>query len=183
MEKIQAGTKLNDFTFDTPFASGVALSDKVKEADKTVLLFLRYYGCRICQLEMREYTAAYDRLKAKNAQLLVVLQSPVSTMLAQTKPGEVPYDIICDPEMKLFQQFELHVAASKETMTRPEDAEKIAEKRAKYDEYGLVHGAYEGEELQLPGYFILDGGMNVLEAHRAVSLVDMPTVEEMIAKL
>ena len=100
MAKIEAGTKLTDFSFDTPFESGVKLSDKVKEAKKTVLLFLRYYGCTLCQLDIREYA-----------------------------------------------------------------------------------NAYEGEEMQLPGYFILNPEMEVLECHRAASILDMPTVDEMIAKL
>ena len=156
MAQIEAGQKLKDYIFDTAFESDVKLSDKVKNADKTILLFLRYYGCRICQLDMREYAEAYDRIKAKNAQLLVVLQSPVSTMQAQTKPGDVPYDIICDPEMKLFKEFGLLVAASKETMVAPEEQAAYDEKRKKFEVYGLVHGAYEGEELQLPGYFLLD---------------------------
>ncbi len=183
MAQIEAGQKLGEYVFDTAFEKDVKLSEKVKQADKTVLLFLRYYGCRICQLDMRFYADAYDRFKEKNAQLLVVLQSPVSTMQAQTKPGDVPYDIICDPEMKLFKKFGLLVADSKETMIAPEDQEAYAEKRRLFDEYGLVHGAYEGEELQLPGYFLLDSDLNVLEAHRATSILDMPSVDEMIAKL
>ena len=38
-------------------------------------------------------------------------------------------------------------------------------------------------ELQLPGYFILTPEGKVLEAHRARTLLDMPTPEEMAAKL
>ena len=37
--------------------------------------------------------------------------------------------------------------------------------------------------MQLPGYFLLDREMNVLEAHRAKTMMDMPTIDEMIAKL
>ena len=74
---------------------------------------------------------------------------------SRPKPGDVPYAIICDPEQSLFREFELLVAASKETMTAPEEQEAYAAVRKRFDEYGLVHGAYEGEELQLPGYFIL----------------------------
>ena len=183
MAQIEAGQKLGEYVFDTAFEKDVKLSEKVKQADKTVLLFLRYYGCRICQLDMRFYADAYGRFKEKNAQLLVVLQSPVSTMQAQTKPGDVPYDIICDPDMGLYKEFELGVAASKEAMIRPEDMPKFAAKREKMAEYGLEHGAYEGEEMQFPGYFLLDSDLNVLEAHRATSILDMPSVDEMIAKL
>ena len=41
----------------------------------------------------------------------------------------------------------------------------------------------QGEEMQFPGYFLLDSDLNVLEAHRATSILDMPSVDEMIAKL
>ena len=37
--------------------------------------------------------------------------------------------------------------------------------------------------MQFPGYFLLDSELNVLEAHRAASILDMPSVDEMIAKL
>lgn len=183
MATIEKGTKLTDFSFDTPFESGVKLSEKVKGANKTVLLFLRYYGCTICQLDMREYANAYADFTAKGAQLLVVLQSPPSTIQGQMKQGDLPYDIVCDPDMGLYKTFELGVAPSKEKMLNPADAPKFMEKKAKIEEYGMSHGAYEGEEMQLPGYFILDADLNVLEAHRAATLLDMPTVEEMIAKL
>ena len=130
----------------------------------------QYYGCTLCQLDIREYANAYDRIKAKDAQLLVVLQSPASTINAQMKKEDLPFDIICDPDMGLYKEFELGVAASKEEMIRPEDMPKMGEKRAKMEEYGLSHGAYEGEEMQFPGYFLLDSELNVLEAHRATDV-------------
>ena len=101
MAKIEAGCKLADFSFNTPFESDVKLSEKAKGAKKTILLFLRYYGCTLCQLDIREYANAYDRIKAKDAQLLVVLQSPASTINAQMKKEDLPFDIICDPDMGL----------------------------------------------------------------------------------
>ena len=66
MAKIEAGCKLADFSFNTPFESDVKLSEKAKGAKKTILLFLRYYGCTLCQLDIREYANAYDRIKAKD---------------------------------------------------------------------------------------------------------------------
>ena len=65
MAQIEAGQKLGEYVFDTAFEKDVKLSEKVKQADKTVLLFLRYYGCRICQLDMRFYADAYDRFKER----------------------------------------------------------------------------------------------------------------------
>lgn len=183
MTRINAGDKMPDFVFDTPFASGVKLSEKVREADKTVLLFLRYYGCTLCQLDIHDYAAAYDRIRAKNAQLLVVLQSPPSTINAQIKEGDLPFDIVCDPDMGLYKELELGVASSKLTMISPKELPKFAAKRKRMEQLGLEHGAYEGEEMQLPGYFVLDRDLNILEAHRAATILDMPSVEEMIEKL
>lgn len=181
MTRINTGDKMPDFVFDTPFASGVKLSEKVQQADKTVLLFLRYYGCTLCQLDIHGYAAAYDRIRAQNAQLMVVLQSPPSTINDQIKESDLPFDIVCDPDMGLYK--ELGVASAKLTMISPKELPKFAVKRKRMEQLGLEHGAYEGEEMQLPGYFVLDKDLNILQAHRATTILDMPSVEEMIEKL
>ena len=183
MTRINTGDKMPDFVFDTPFASGVKLSEKVQQADKTVLLFLRYYGCTLCQLDIHDYAAAYDRIRAQNAQLMVVMQSPPSTINDQIKESDLPFDIVCDPDMGLYKELELGVASSKLTMISPKELPKFAVKRKRMEQLGLEHGAYEGEEMQLPGYFVLDKDLNILQAHRATTILDMPSVEEMIEKL
>lgn len=183
MTCIKAGDLFPDFTYDTPFATAQHLSQTVQAADKTILLFLRYYGCTLCQLDMHEYAAAYDRIKAKNAQLLVVLQSKPETIRGQIKEGDLPFSIICDPGMGLYKQFGLEVASSMKTMISPEELPVFAAKKEKMQQLNLSHGAYEGEEMQLPGYFLLDSHLHVLEAHRAKTILDMPSVDEMIAKL
>ena len=183
MTRINTGDKMPYFVFDTPFASGVKLSEKVQQADKTVLLFLRYYGCTLCQLDIHDYAAAYDRIRAQNAQLMVVLQSPPPTINDQIKESDLPFDIVCDPDMGLYKELELGVASSKLTMISPKELPKFAVKRKRMEQLGLEHGAYEGEEMQLPGYFVLDKDLNILQAHRATTILDMPSVEEMIEKL
>lgn len=183
MSQIIAGSKVEDFTFDTPFEQGIKLSEKVKAAKKTYLVFLRYYGCTLCQLDIKEYANAYSRFTEKDAQILVVLQSPPSTISAQQKQGDLPFDIICDADMGLYKVFDLKPAESKEKMIDPADMPKFMEKKQKMEEYGLSHGAYEGIEEQLPGMFLVDGDLNVLFAHRAKTILDMPTIDEMIAKL
>ena len=75
---------------------------------------------------------------------------------------------------------------SKEEMINRDDEASMARltyKRSKAAERGLVHGEYEGEELQLPGMFLLDKEMNVLHAHRAKTLTDMPDVDAMLAMI
>ena len=47
--RLSEGDVMPDFTFDTPFAAGQSLSKAVQKTPKTALLFLRYYGCTLCQ--------------------------------------------------------------------------------------------------------------------------------------
>ena len=49
---IEKGMKAADFTYCTAFKEGIKLSDKVQEADKTFLIFLRYMGCTSCQVDI-----------------------------------------------------------------------------------------------------------------------------------
>ena len=48
---------------------------------------------------------------------------------------------------------------------------------------GFSHGDYEGNEQQLPAMFIVDEDGTVLYAHYARSIMDMPSVDEVLAML
>ena len=183
MPTVTTGTQAIDFTYNTPFMQGIKLSDKVKEVDKTFLLFSRYFGCTLCQLDMLEYREAYERFRAKGAQILFVLQSPPETINAAVQDGDYPFEIVCNPDMSLYALYELPAAGSKVQLVSPGILKAIQQKRKKIAEHGLEHGAYEGEELQLPGSFLLDREMNVLYDRRAKNILDKPTIDEMLAML
>ena len=76
MPKLTVGTQMPDFTFDTPFESGRTLAETAgKTAGKTALVFLRYYGCTLCQYDIHQFTAQYDKIAASGGHMLVVLHS------------------------------------------------------------------------------------------------------------
>ncbi len=174
--------KALDLTFDTPFEQGVKLSDYVKNTRYTFVIFLRYFGCRSCQLDMIDLAAAREQFKARDAQVLVVLQSAPEVAAEGSKQFELPFDIACDPEARLYALYNVPSAGSKDAMAarngamNETQAAKMAAKRARMAD--LVHGAYEGDEYQLPAYFLLDGSMELLAEHRAENMGDMPTADE-----
>ena len=45
--RLTVGEVMPNFTYDTPFATALTLSDTVQKTSKTALLFLRYYGCTL----------------------------------------------------------------------------------------------------------------------------------------
>ena len=159
---ISFGDKAIDFTYQTPYGKTSTLEEKVQKADKTFLIFLRYYGCTICQLDIRAYRENYQKFLDKDAQILLVLQSAPATIAESITEEELRFEVACDPEGKLYDLYQVGAARSK---------------------LGLEHGAYEGNELQLPAVFLLDRGMNVVYAHRAKNAGDMPEIADLLAKL
>lgn len=174
--KLTKGSTMPTFTFDTPYESGRDLYETVGQTP-TFLLFLRYYGCTICQLDIHHLKENYEAFEQAGAKVMVVLQSKPEVIAKDVKQGELPFEIICDPQQKLYEQFEILPAKSKLGLASIATIKKIrAAKKA-----GLVHGAYEGEELQLPALFLLGNEGRVQFAHYAKNAADLPSHEEMLA--
>ncbi|MFR2846939.1 MAG: PatB family C-S lyase [Hungatella hathewayi] len=70
--RVFEGARLDDAALETPWRKGT-LSEMVDRP--TFLIFLRYYGCTVCQLDMRRLKEQYEELTAAGAKALVVLQS------------------------------------------------------------------------------------------------------------
>lgn len=183
--------KALDFTFNTPFKKGLKLSEEVKKADTTFLIFLRYFGCTSCQVDMIGLAEEYEKFKAKNAQVLVVLQSRGEIAKDGSERFNLPYDIVCDPDAEIYRLYDVRSATTEKLANddprkgellrgkaTKEQTEKFEKKMARREELGLTHGEYEGDEYQLPGYFIIDKDMNLLKSHRAVAISDMPLADE-----
>ncbi|AVM70336.1 peroxiredoxin [Lachnospiraceae bacterium oral taxon 500] len=169
-KRLAVGDIMPDFSFHTPFTANLTLADTVRKAAKTVLLFLRYYGCPVCQYDIHRLAENYQQITAAGGQALVVLQSDPAGLAAQLQPDSLPFEIICDPDARLYKSFDIRPAASKAQMIDADTMVKIAKAKAA----GCKHGAYEGEELQLPAAFILDQDRHVLYAHYGKSVSDTP---------
>lgn len=180
MSKLTVGGKLPEFTYAPPFASGVALAGTVKKVPgKTALVFLRYYGCTLCQYDIHKFAAEHDKVAAVGGQMLVVLQSDPQKLAEQIKPGDLPFDIICDPAQKLYKKFAIEAAGFAEEMIDDKTREKIAQAKSQ----GFQHGDYEGEELQLPCTLVVDQELTLTYVHYGTSAGDVPNTDELAGLL
>lgn len=180
MAKLHQGDTMPNFTFDTPFETGRTLDGTVKRCQgKTALLFLRYYGCTLCQYDIHQFAQGHAAIAATGGQMLVVLQSKPALIAGQVKQGELPFDIVCDPEQALYHQFDIAPAKNQLGLVDPKAVAKLAKAKAE----GFQHGESEGEELQLPATFILDGARQVGYAHYGASAGDIPTPAELAGLL
>lgn len=176
MSRLTAGSKMPEFSYETPFSKKENLSDAVKKVKgKTAVVFLRYYGCTLCQFDIHNYIKGYDEIKRTGGQLLVVLQSDPCLVYEQIKDRSVPFEIICDKAQKLYREFDISPAEAMENMIDAKGKEKIAQAAAE----GFKHGEYEGNELQLPAVFIMDAERNLEYVHYSETASDVPTVTEL----
>ena len=179
MSKLTVGSVMPDFTYQTPYTAGLTLADTAKAAPKTALVFLRYYGCTLCQYDIQQLTEHYDTLTANGGQLLVVLQSDPAGLAQQLPEGSLPFAIVCDPDQQLYKQFEIGAASGKGELVGGNTLIKVVRAKAA----GFQHGAYEGEELQLPAVFVVDSDRSVLYAHYGKNAADLPDPAELAVLL
>lgn len=177
LNRYREGDTLAPFSYDTPWQSGKSFA--VSPSRRTVLVFLRYYGCPLCQLDLRSILLHYSEFQKQNADVIVVIQSSPATLASQLSQESVPLDIACDPDGKLYSLFHVEPALTMEDMLSPGALSKISRAR----QAGLTHGIYEGTELQLPAVFIADDRATVQYAHYAKELGDMPSCEEILNRL
>lgn len=179
MKKLEVGQLLPDFEYVTPFSEGNSMAETAAAAKKTALVFLRYWGCTLCQYDIHLLAQAHADICANGGQMLVVLQSDPARLAKELgSAGKLPFDVICDPEQKLYKAFGIEAAAS---MAKMADL-KMLGKAIKATKAGFKHGEYEGEEKQLPAAFVVDNGCKLLYAHYAATVSDMPDAAE-LAKL
>ena len=115
----------------------------------------------------------YAAIAAKGSKAYVVLQSNPTRLAEQITPDALPFEIICDPEMKLYQELDIRPAASMAKMASFGMIPKII--RASVRKF--THGAYEGNEQQLPAVFVLDREGRITYAHYARHVTDIPSPE------
>lgn len=176
MARLTVGDTMPDFSFSTPFETGRTLAKTAEGVQgKTAIIFLRYYGCTLCQYDIHQFAVSYDRIRRTEGQILVVLQSDRDHMASQLKKEDLPFDIICDPDQELYRLFEIRPADSKVRLADAKAMKKMLAAKAA----GFSHGKYEGEELQLPAVFITDNQRRLIYAHYGKSVGDILSPEEL----
>lgn len=176
MSKLMTGQVMPDFSFDTPFERDRTLAQTAtRVTGKTAILFLRYYGCTLCQYDIHQYAQSYGELTKNGGQLLVVLQSNPTALAKQITPESLPFEIICDPGQVLYHKFDIAPAPSQAKMVGPKTVLKLAKVTAA----GFKHGDYEGDELQLPATFVVDRDLKLEYVRYGKTVDDVPSPKEL----
>ncbi|MBN1573972.1 MAG: redoxin domain-containing protein [Deltaproteobacteria bacterium] len=172
--KITAGAKAPDFTFDSPWKKSLKFHDSLKSG-KTILIFLRYMGCPICQMKISEIRRDWDEFRKRNLNVLVVLQSEAENVISvkgsdeKLKEAVIPFTIVLDPKEEIFKLYGVLPGSILRYIT-PGTIKKAMQSK----KLGFKHGVSEGKELQLPAVFIVDDKKMVRYAYYGKNVSDVP---------
>jgi thioredoxin-dependent peroxiredoxin len=166
--KLAIGDKAPDFRFLTPWDDEADFYNAVGDKP-AVLIFLRYYGCPVCRMEMTRIKQEIDLIRQKQGRVFVALQSSPQTLASLIDREYWPFTVLCDPQGKIFQ---LYGAESGGIIKYLHPAGLIAAIKA--ISQGFQHGKFEGKETQLPAAFVLSADKVIRFAHYGENISDMP---------
>ncbi len=156
-KNLKEGDKAPLFKLDS-FNLGPIDMAKFK-GQKVVLIFSRYFGCNICQLDLKTLLNRAADIQEKGAKILYITQSGEKVAKEFIEKENIGFPVIPSSKEELYKQYDLGL------MT----AGAITKVRAKMKEatkLGIEHGEYEGWEKQSPGQFVIDGEGNVIHAKK-----------------
>lgn len=179
---LAAGDKLEGFVYDTAADAGIDLAQQIEKP--TLLLFSRYYSCSICQSLMSELRQAMPELNKLGLDLKVVLQSTRESIAEQTKDAPFPFELICDPEAKLYDRYNVFQADSLPAMIAGDPLlEQLPGGVMSLLGSAFGGGKTEGRQRQLPALFAVTPDMTVKYAHYGRTLTDLPDLQEAVQAL
>ncbi|MFX0035470.1 MAG: peroxiredoxin-like family protein [Candidatus Hermodarchaeota archaeon] len=160
MEKkdLKEGSKAPLFKLDSYNAGKIDLAEIIGE-HKIVLIFSRYFGCPICQLDLKELMQRKVEIEEKGAKLLYITQSGKSVATEYIKKEKIDFPVIPSSKDDLYSEYGLGLMTS-------EAIKQIPAKIKDVRNYGIEHGEYEGWEKQGPGQFVIDEEGKIIHAQK-----------------
>ena len=104
--KLTEGMTFPNFTVNTSKEDSVDLYSRIDR--KTVFWVIRYIGCTVCRYDVHVLAENYDRIREKGCQLFVVMQSDTDHVRRELKDANIPFEIICDNEFRIYNELEIN---------------------------------------------------------------------------
>ncbi len=148
------------------------------QGKKSIIFFLRYVGCLVCQLDMKRINDKVSSFRNKNTEVFVVLQSTIERIESYQEIQQFDFTIVSDPSSKIYNSYAVKKGNIFQFLTP-----KLIPKVFKSLKSGFRHGKLEGEETQLPAVFIIDENHKINYCYYGKSISDLPSVNELLQKI
>jgi peroxiredoxin len=176
-QRLQAGDKAHDFNFQTPWSQRQNYYETMGN-NPAILVFLRYQGCPVCQMEMAHLKREIGLFKQKKSTVFVFLQSSPETVASATNEEYWPFFIVCDHQGAIFQKYAVEAGGILKYL---HPAGMIAAIKAMGQ--GFRHGKFEGKETQLPAAFAVNSKKIITYAYYGKHISDVPSPATLAANI
>ncbi|MFX0080882.1 MAG: redoxin domain-containing protein [Candidatus Hodarchaeota archaeon] len=155
-KEINEGDKAPLFKLDSYNAGEIDLANIIGDK-KIVLIFSRYFGCPICQVDLHDLMNRKTEIEEKDALILYITQSGEKIAKEYIENNKIDFPVIPSSKDELYDKFGLGLMTA-------EAVKQIPLKLKEVKKYGFEHGEYEGWEKQGPGQFVIDENGIIIHA-------------------
>jgi len=148
MGKVNIKDKAPHFKLESYNAGTIDLAELIGK-QKIVLIFSRYFGCPICQLDLKSLMERFPEIEEKGSRIVYITQSGEEIAKEFIENEDIPFPVLPSSRDKLYKDYGLG-------MMNLAAVSKVAGKKRAAKKAGIEHGEYEGWELQSPGQFIIN---------------------------
>ena len=156
--KLKVGDKAPLFKLESYNAGTIDLSELIGK-QKIALIFSRYFGCPICQVDLKHLLDRKAEIEGKDAKILYITQSGDEIGNKFVKEKEISFPVIPSSKEELYAEYGLGMMGAGAVT-------KLRGKLKEAKEFGFEHGEYEGWEKQGPGQFVIDTDGNLIHAEK-----------------
>ncbi|MCA9902981.1 MAG: redoxin domain-containing protein [Anaerolineae bacterium] len=172
---LQIGHAAPDFS--THDIDGAFVSAAQFRGQKWMISFFRFAACPYCNLRVHELSAKAGLLRDK-LQVVTVFQSPAETLRRHNVPRRIPFTIVADPEMALFELYQGELSTAKFISGHVLHPLQWVQ--------GVAQGAFQGGatvgELRLvPADFLIDEQGIIQQAHYGRDVTDHMPLRDITA--
>ena len=171
-EKFKAGDTVPALRLTNIHGAEVVIPDA--KTKWTHLQFRRFAGCPICNLHMQMFIQRNAEIQKAGIREVVIFHSPKESLLKFQ--GKFPFEIIGDPEKKLYEQFGVGTSVYALLDVRAWPA--IIEGNTRADKPNLDP---EGGVLGLPADFLIDAEGKIVASHYGRHAYDQWSVDQLLA--
>jgi peroxiredoxin len=169
-EKVRSGETVPAMKLMNIHDAEVAIPSGAKRVH---LQFRRFAGCPICNLHLQSFVQRNAEIEAAGVHEVVIFHSPKESLLPFQ--GRFPFDVVGDPEKKLYAQFGVGTSLFSLLDVRAWPAIVNGNTAAEKPK-----GAPEGGPLGLPADFLIAADGKVLASHYGRHAYDQWSVDELL---
>ena len=139
------------------------VSLKDYDGKRVVIIFGRYFGCPVCQLDFDELLRYQDMIR-EYAELVYFTQSSPESSHGYISEYNVDFPVIPVSKeyyYKIYRDYEVGNMG-------PSTLFNIFKKAREAKKTGKIHGAYEGRETQSPADFVVDEEGRIIWVNRGL---------------